>query len=70
MDKWLYPLYKMWGEITYPFPNFNDPVKFGNWCVILSHTLLDMCFLCTVGLNSNHVNKGAPELTTLKLTIS
>ena len=50
MDKWLYPLYKIWGEITYPFPNFNGAVKFGNGYVTSSHTLLDMYFLIHAGV--------------------
>ena len=41
----------MWDEITYPFPNLKvQLVKFGNWYVIFSYTLLGMWLLIHAGI--------------------
>ena len=41
-----YNHYKVWDEISYPFPNFNSSLlKFGNEWVISSHILLGMSLL-------------------------
>ena len=41
-----YVHYNMWGEITYPFPNFNGyTVEVWEWISNLSHVLLGMWLL-------------------------
>ena len=53
MDKWLYD-YKVWDEISYPFPNLNGAtVEVGNGQVISSHTLLSVWLLIHAGVKVN-----------------
>ena len=55
--------YKVWDEITCPFPNFiTCTLKFGNGWVISSHTLLQACdYLSMQGLKSIQVSKRGPR---------
>ena len=57
-----YTHHKVWDEITYPFPNFNNaPLKFGNGYVISSHTLLGD-YLFMLGSKLIHASKSRPCL--------
>ena len=41
-----YVHYKMWGEITYPFPNVNcATVEVWEWIAVSSHSLQDVGLL-------------------------
>ena len=46
--------YKVWDEITYPFPNFNSvTIEVGNGEEISSHTLLGVWLLIHAGIKVN-----------------
>ena len=49
-----YTHYKLWDEITYPFPNFNN-AKFENGSVISSRIILDMWLLISTGPTALHI---------------
>ena len=43
-----------------------QPLKFGNGCVISSHTVLDMILLIHDGIKSHHVSKMGPGVINFK----
>ena len=53
--------YKVWGEITYPFPNFSDATIEGwEWLSNFISHLNGHVILATLGLKLIHVSKRSP----------
>ena len=61
---------KVWGEITYPFPNLNgSTVEFWEWVGNFTpHCIMDVIIVAILGLKIIHVSKWAPGI--LRVTSS